>query len=958
MRTQDFFALVLPSQGLRAIGVLSPNGMSHRWFQSFTEMADYALLPRSPEIAVYHACASFISERRTAANAAGARSFWIDLDVGEKKPYATAKQAGAALLDFCASISIPVPFLVFSGNGLHAYWIMERPLSAVAWVNYAEKLKALCAQHGLRADPTRTADIASILRPVGTHNNKNGKEVRTVSDSFELLDSKHFRALIDTAYIPTDTTPKVYSAPSANRATGVNAAFGQIIPETAKYAAQIATKCNQMAWIRDNQQEVNEPLWYAALGVLAHCTASEAAAVEWSDQYHGYDEGDTLRKMEQAANASGPTTCDKFKSLNPDACAGCTQAVRSPIMLGQLEPQVILRQETAKAESEYPFTVPVPMPAKYVRFQDGAIGYMNDDGPQRIASCEVIPVAMEHMPSDTGRTYTVKLMIKVPRDGWHAVYAPMATLGEGSTLRAVLHGAGVSELMDGQMKKYLGEYITALQKSLESTTQAAHFGWQPSVDPSDATAERPFVLGTQAHTLAGPVPVVYSKGAKEYAENFRACGTLDAWRKLIFPLGESFPHAFGVLLGFMAPLMRLSGYSGATVVFVGKAGAGKTTILSAIASIYGAPEETMFKESSTLNSIMALTQMHNALPVTIDEIGLMPPQKLTDVLMGISSGSGKHRLNGRSELIHSGAHWSTICIGSANQTITTKLDIVEKDSNARRARLLEVHLKPSFLVENGSMERAALGVKKEFGTAGPVWVDYLVNHVGQLEASIQAASGWLKKELCLEGNAELLGQARFWIAIVAMANVVMAATEKLGLFHVPDPEGLRGWMNNTVIAAMGEAQEAQINPQTVLSQYVTDRANQHVALQEAKGEGHTRWTINGINIGANGVVIRTENYGTGVVAHTRRLIIVEADFQKWCAERQYDSGNIRRQLMDKNALQRRPNYNMMSGVANPLPLPQVPTTVWSIDTTLQGLRMSAGFTDVATETSTGTQEAV
>ncbi len=948
MRTQDFFALLLPSQGLRAIGVLSPGGMIHRWFQSFTEMADYALLPRSPEVAVYHACASFGAERRTAQNAVGARSFWLDMDVGETKPYATVKQAGAALHDFCAAIGAPLPFLVFSGNGLHAYWVMERPLRAATWIEYAGKIKSLCVQHGLQADPTRTGDIASILRPVGTRNNKNGKEVRAITEGVDLLDSVQFRAIIDAAYIPTDTTVKVYSAPSANRALGVNAAFGQMLPETPKYAGQVAKQCAQMRWIRDNQQEVDEPLWYAALGVLAHCVEPDQAAVEWSEQYAGYSESETLRKLEQASKASGPTTCEKFRSLRPDGCAGCSQAVRSPIILGQLEPQVLLREATVQAESEYPFVVPVGMPEKYVRFGDGAIGYINDDGPQRIASCEVIPVALEYLPTDLGRSYTVKIMIRVPRDGWHAVFVPMSTLGELSALRSVLYGAGVAELKDTAMSKYLGEYVAALQKSLDSTAQAAHLGWQPPVDLTDANSERPFVVGTQSYTSVGNTPVVYSKGAKEYAEHFRAVGSLENWKKTVAPMGESFPHAFGVLLGFMAPLMRLSGYSGATVVFVGPAGAGKTTILSVISSIYGVPEEIMFKEASTLNSLMALIQMHNALPVTIDEIGLMSPQKLSDVLMGVSSGSGKHRLNGRSELIHSGARWSTICIASANQTITTKLDLVEKDSNARRARLLEVHLRPSALVADGRMGEVALGVQKEFGTAGIPWVEYIVNHVPQLEEAIRASSKWIRKELQIEGNADLEGQSRFWIALVAMANVVMTATEKLGLFKVQDPEGLRQWMNNTVLAALGEAQESQINPQSVLSQYVTDRASQHVALQETKGEGRTRWTINGLNVGANGIVIRSENHGTGVISHTRRLIISEADFYKWCGERQYDSGNIRRQLLEKNALLRRTNYNMMSGVANPIALPQVPTTVWSIDTTVQGLRMTAAIAEIAT----------
>ena len=36
------------------------------------------------------------------------------------------------------------------------------------WARYAHGLKILCVKHGLHADPTRTADISSVLRTPGT----------------------------------------------------------------------------------------------------------------------------------------------------------------------------------------------------------------------------------------------------------------------------------------------------------------------------------------------------------------------------------------------------------------------------------------------------------------------------------------------------------------------------------------------------------------------------------------------------------------------------------------------------------------------------------------------------------------------------------------------------------------------------------------------------------------------
>jgi hypothetical protein len=69
---------------------------------------------------------------------------------------------------------MPLTVFVNSGYGLHIYWVLCEPLSESEWRKYAKRLAALFAKHGLKVDPSRTKDSASILRPPGTHNWKNG----------------------------------------------------------------------------------------------------------------------------------------------------------------------------------------------------------------------------------------------------------------------------------------------------------------------------------------------------------------------------------------------------------------------------------------------------------------------------------------------------------------------------------------------------------------------------------------------------------------------------------------------------------------------------------------------------------------------------------------------------------------------------------------------------------------
>ena len=122
----------------------------------------------------YHACGVYRARGagRTAKKPAGASSLWTDIDAGEGKQFDTANSAHDAMVDFCNAVGLPQPLYVCSGYGIHAYWPLGVVLDPETWKRYAAGLAALLRQHGIRNE--RTTDIASILRPPGTHNRKRG----------------------------------------------------------------------------------------------------------------------------------------------------------------------------------------------------------------------------------------------------------------------------------------------------------------------------------------------------------------------------------------------------------------------------------------------------------------------------------------------------------------------------------------------------------------------------------------------------------------------------------------------------------------------------------------------------------------------------------------------------------------------------------------------------------------
>jgi hypothetical protein len=141
----------------------------------------------SQGIDTYFALAEYETPNsRKADNTVGACCFWMDIDCGEDKAgsgkgYLNKEEALDALADFCKDAGIPKPtYIIDSGNGLHAYWALDGQLERNRWLKYANNLKELTHQLAFKADDSRTADIASVLRIPGTLNHK-GSPARPVT---------------------------------------------------------------------------------------------------------------------------------------------------------------------------------------------------------------------------------------------------------------------------------------------------------------------------------------------------------------------------------------------------------------------------------------------------------------------------------------------------------------------------------------------------------------------------------------------------------------------------------------------------------------------------------------------------------------------------------------------------------------------------------------------------------
>ena len=178
MTMTDFLRRIISPNGVpMGTRILGGKAKNFRC-ESIEGMAKKIAAIDANEADAFHACAAFQDgESRRGANAKSMQALWLDVDCGREKAlagkgYSTKVDAVRALKAFCWETGLPKPMIVDSGGGLHVYWPLTAPIAADEWKRAAYKLKQLTSAFCFWADPSRTADAASILRPIGSHNKK------------------------------------------------------------------------------------------------------------------------------------------------------------------------------------------------------------------------------------------------------------------------------------------------------------------------------------------------------------------------------------------------------------------------------------------------------------------------------------------------------------------------------------------------------------------------------------------------------------------------------------------------------------------------------------------------------------------------------------------------------------------------------------------------------------------
>jgi hypothetical protein len=784
----EFLSLVLPPTGQYCVVGLGTDKKPKQVFvESIDEVSDYADAMVHKGYDAYFALANFQSdEGRTVANAKELNSFFIDIDCGANKAYADQTEGIEALQKFLASTNFTKPTVVVnSGRGLHAYWVLEQPISREEWKPIAERFKALCQEHKFEADPAVTADVARILRipetlnfkdpnnPLPTKVLKAGKRVSLSAFSEKL-------PVIDLLDIPGKKPFTRQMDPMTLALMGnYQSKFKTILIKSVN-----GEGCEQIANAFRNQDVLEEPLWRAALSIANACVDGSVGIHKISEQHPEYSANRTIKK---ANETKGPYTCATFKTLNPSACEGCTLKVTSPIQIGReiveaAEEDNVVTQVEEVTKEAVTYNIPT-YPFPYFRGKVGGVyrradPNKEDDKDELIYPYDVYVVKRIHDPDD-GETLLLRLHL--PKDGVREFIVPLTSaLSKEKFINAVAQqGIAILGKRQELLMSYVTRWVEELQAMGKSEIARKQFGWLED-DSAFIVGDRE--IRADGQVLYSPPTVV----TLPTIPAFKPKGDFHVWKDIINAYGRPGmeQRAFAFFMGFGGPLMKFVGegfLDGFLLNLVSqRGGSGKTTLLHAINSIYGNPKQLMLSYKDTHNHRMQRMGTMQSMTPTIDELTNLEVKIMSNLVYDITSGKGKNRMSGKANVERINlTTWQIPVVSSSNRRVKDALMTLKSFPDAELLRILEDEILPDTQ-DDPTWSKSHFGrIISNYGHAIDPYIKYVASNL----PTVIELLGRVNRKL--DRAANITNTERFWSAGIAIDITGGIIARNLGLHNIP-----------------------------------------------------------------------------------------------------------------------------------------------------------------------------
>jgi hypothetical protein len=829
MKLYDFLTATLPASGSNYYAATkNPNSgqMSQRKFPTPTDLEAY-IQSQGTVADTYFGTGTFGKSRKQ-EEVEQKKCFYLDIDIGpEPEKYDSKKEAVYELLQFCGAHFLQPSILVDSGNGIHAYWVLDLPVNRDQWNVVAVSLKSLSLTHGLKADAAVTADSARILRAPDTFNRKNGKLAQV-----KILHPDDVSNLKTYAYDELRKAATSVAGPALSVIAGLApgdptvAAYGY--EQKAYYGKHLTNNCPMFKDAYETGGAgLIEPLWNQQLHVLSFLEDGEHWVHPISNKHKGYSKREAEAKFRQkliAKQAFGPTKCDTFEANGAKQCATCIhrQEISTPLQLADKEYSTFPRGYEQDASGVFKWTkssddwVKDPV-TKFQVFDAqrlwGGIGHGQIIVFDATENNKTVKVAIDY----------AKLQYEVAD-----VVDPLVEAGLSFTNKEV-----------NQFRDFMNAWTSKIRKAQTGSLGFCTFnlGW--------ANEHKVFGLGKKdLHSDGTETPNRHKD--QTVAVAYSANGDGSVWKQGVKAVTSDNNHAFNtvILTAFAAPLTNFLGDKSAVICAMSDgSGTGKTTSMQIAASVWGDPDKAMHKLDDTPNSILNKLGYINNLPGYWDEVrtSTTPSNDIWNMIMQIVQGVERSRMNQTGGQQRAGT-WNTMFVIGSNESIASHASMYQADSEASRVRLFEIEFpnRAGFPDRTDLLEALKSNIEDNYGVVGETYARLLVQNFEKIKLRLFAKRDEVRKEL---GNEP---STRFWISTVTALLTAVDITNRWGITNI-DKAAYKEWLYEEFNRQKEEVKQEHGDPkkrsERILKQFLSEHSPQIVVYNRFPNRGTAKYEI-------------------------------------------------------------------------------------------------------------------
>ena len=692
-------------------------------------------------------------------------TLYADIDIkGNAHAQTSLPSSVDEAINFLHSLKIKPSIVVNSGNGIHGYWLLDKPfiieteedrkhISSI-FKGFGRYVNSEAKKHGWKIDSVY--DLARILRVPGTINHKLGTGAKC--EVIEHSDNRHNIS---------DFMQFIHSHEGAST-----------VSKSVQSVEKVVGKCEFIKYCKEHAENLPEPLWHAMITNLAPLKDSKSAIHEFSKSYPKYSFDETERKIQRAIAENKPHTCEYIReNLSFDCGKNCP--VKAPIVYGlpSFEEQIkeLISSEKISADkilSKGTLRVcawaKLNLPSEYARLKSKLKGKVNLRDFEKAVRFEskkkdesdsqgdltpldlkginlsgaVVPTGWEvSMKSGIQKVVrgtnsdelvvvcicpivitkrlenfddgTEKIELSFFRDGhWKRLVAPRSSVfNRTSIIKYADSGLPVSSKNAADIVAYLSDYENANLNVIPLVKSISRVGWL------DSSSFFPYIKNKD---------IIFESEHKEamrIAESITPKGDFETWLKSAKLLRDNLFGRFLLASSFASPMLEILKHRVFFVHIWNDSKSGKTAAIKMAISVWGDPARLMGSFNATNVGLERMACILKHIPFAIDELQVLNSRKLSveNIIYSLANGFGRLR-GSKDGTIQETVSWRNSVITSGEQPMTK-----ENSNDGAMTRVLELYGKPCDNAEFA--HQFHLISENNYGFAGKIFVEYLISNV-------------------------------------------------------------------------------------------------------------------------------------------------------------------------------------------------------------------------------------